>query len=72
MLTYDLVIFFTKLRVFVFDDLAHSDLGQFLGHEFFVEKAALKGGLVLNKGSKAHVYKPGEYMSESRMWKSYE
>jgi hypothetical protein len=39
-----------KLGVLVLDDLAHADLRQLLRHQFFVEQAALDGGLVLNEG----------------------
>ena len=49
-LAHGLLIFLVKLGVLVLDDLAHADLGQFLGHQFLVEQATLDGGLVLNEG----------------------
>ncbi len=50
MLAHGFLILRVKLGVLVLDDLAHADLRQFLGHQFFVEQAALDGGLVLNEG----------------------
>jgi hypothetical protein len=49
-LAHGFLIFRIKLGVLVLDDLAHANLRQFLGHQFFVEQAALDGGLVLNEG----------------------
>ena len=49
-LAHGLLVLRVKLRVFVLDDLAHADLRQLLRHQFFVEQAALDGGLVLNEG----------------------
>ena len=49
-LAHGLLIFLVKFGIFVLDDLAHADLGQFLGHQLLVEQAALDGGLVLNEG----------------------
>ena len=50
MLADGLLIFLVKFGILVLDDLAHADLRQFFRHQFFVEQAALDGGLVLNEG----------------------
>ena len=49
-LAHGLLVFVVKFGIFVLDDLAHADLGQFLGHQFLVEQAALDRRLVLNEG----------------------
>jgi hypothetical protein len=49
-LAHGLLILRIEVGVLVLDDLAHADLGQFLGHQLFIEQAALDGGLVLHKG----------------------
>jgi hypothetical protein len=49
-LAHGLLVFRVKLGILVLDDLAHANLRQLLGHQFFVEQAALDGGLVLNEG----------------------
>ena len=50
MLAHGLLILLVEFGILVLDDLAHADLGQFLGHQFLVEQAALDGGLVLHEG----------------------
>ena len=50
MLAHGLLILLVEVGIFVLDDLAHANLGQFLGHQFLVEQAALDRGLVLDEG----------------------
>ena len=49
-LAHGLLILLVEFGIFVLDDLAHANLGQFLGHQLLVEQAALDGRLVLHEG----------------------
>ena len=50
MLADGFLILAVERGVFVLDDFAQADLGQFLGHKFLVEQPALHGRLVLHEG----------------------
>ena len=50
MLAHRLLILLVQFGIPILDDLAHADLGEFLGHEFLIEQAAFDSGLILNEG----------------------
>ena len=49
-LAHGLLILLVEFGILVLDDLAHADLGQFLGHQLLVEQPALDRRLVLHEG----------------------